>query len=354
MGKEVKAKKGEGTGEPSPCLLPLSPCLPLSPPLAAVLLPSEIRQIFRLYFDSLDILWYCLGKPLIPPDILDVAIPVFYEWRFTRMTIQEMNEQKTRLGYSYEQIADLSGVPVSTVRKVLGGATKHPRFATLQALSRIFDPAPEATCVYPEFSAPRISGIAEPAAAYAVQKKQGEYTLEDYLALPDERRVELIDGVIYDMSTPTGYHQLIAGQIHARLLSWISGKNGKCLPFISPVDVQLDCDNKTIVQPDVLILCDPSKYTPARIVGAPDFVVEILSRSTRAKDIFIKLNKYRNAGVREYWIVDPEKKNVLVWEFEKEDLYSMYSFRDQIPVGIYDGELVIDFSEIDDYVSPWM
>ena len=270
------------------------------------------------------------------------------------------------LGYSYEQISNLSGVPLSTVRKVLGGITKAPRHATVQALSKVLGSADlisSASSGTDTFSAswysyvPRQSewsGVREPSAAYAVKKKQGEFTLEDYLAIPDEHRVELIDGVIYDMGAPTGYHQLIAGQIHARLLSFINDRKGKCLPIISPVDVQLDCDNKTIVQPDVLILCDPSKYTPARIVGSPDFVVEILSKSTRSKDIFIKTNKYRNAGVREYWMIDPAKKIVTVYYFEKDDDYFVYNFRDQIPVNIYDGDLIIDFAEIDDYVSPWM
>lgn len=124
------------------------------------------------------------------------------------------------------------------------------------------------------------------------------------------------------------------------------------MPFISPVDVQLDCDDRTIVQPDVLILCDKSKYTPARIIGAPDFVAEVLSKSTRKKDIFIKLNKYKNAGVREYWMIDPDKKTVMVWNFEKDDEVRMYGFRDNIPVGIYNGECVIHFAEIDDMVTP--
>ena len=290
------------------------------------------------------------------------------------MTIKEMNERKIELGYSYEQIAELSGVPLSTVRKVLGGITKAPRYATVQGLSRVLEqdgsttlintgrsagspgPATSEDGIYYTYQAyrPDWSGVQEASAAYVVKKKQGEFTLEDYLAIPDEQRVELIDGIIYDMSSPTGYHQLIAGQIYARLLSFISAGKGKCLPLISPVDVQLDCDNKTIVQPDVLILCDPSKYTPARIIGAPDFVVEILSRSTRTKDIFIKTNKYRNAGVREYWMIDPEKKIITVYYFDKEDDYFVYTFRDQIPVNIYHGDLVIDFSEIDDYISPWM
>ena len=280
------------------------------------------------------------------------------------MTITEMNERKRELGYTDARISELSGVPLSTVRKVLGGITKAPRYDTIKALekvlgketagsgynSRISDNETTAFSYDSCMTSGAPQGVREVQPAYST-KKQGEYTLEDYLAIPDERRVELIDGVIYDMSSPLGHHQIIAGQIYFHLVSYISGKGGPCIPFIAPIDVQLDCDDKTIVQPDVMILCDRSKYTPQRIVGAPDFVVEVLSKSTRKKDIFIKLNKYRSAGVREYWMVDPDKKNVMVYHFENDDDLSVYTFRDKVPVGIYGGDCVIDFAPIDDYVS---
>ena len=296
------------------------------------------------------------------------------------MTIQEMKDKKLEFGYSYEEIARLSGIPVSTVRKVFCGATKAPRSETLRKLAGVLGGAAnawktpgrtpnisESRCVCvsdAERDADRYRtadtftgkniGVQEPAAAYTVQKRQGEYTLADYLAIPDERRVELIDGVIYDMAAPTTYHQLIAGQLYARILSWVSSRKEKCLPFISPVDVQLDCDDRTIVQPDVLILCDLSKCTPARIVGAPDFIAEVLSQSTRKKDMYLKLYKYYNAGVREYWMIDPKSKTVMTYQFEKEDGNAIYTFRDTVPVGIYDGDLVIDFAEIDDFVGPFI
>ena len=280
------------------------------------------------------------------------------------MTITEMNERKRELGYTDARISELSGVPLSTVRKVLGGITKAPRYDTIKALekvlgketagsgynSRISDNETTAFSYDSCMTSGAPQGVREVQPAYST-KKQGEYTLEDYLAIPDERRVELIDGVIYDMSSPLGHHQIIAGQIYFHLVSYISGKGGPCIPFIAPIDVQLDCDDKTIVQPDVLILCDRSKYTPQRIVGAPDFVVEVLSKSTREKDMFLKLNKYRSAGVREYWMVDPDKKNVMVYHFENDDDLSVYTFRDKVPVGIYGGDCVIDFAPIDDYVS---
>lgn len=275
------------------------------------------------------------------------------------MTIQEMLKQKQELGYSYEQIAELSQVPLSTVRKVLGGKTKSPRYATLTALARAFPsphPAGQAESAAHVHPGQRTDRVAEHPVPYntAAYKQQGKYTLEDYLALPDDLRVELIDGVFYDMSSPTGFHQLIAGQLHAMLLAWIRSRKGSCMPFISPIDVQLDSDDKTIIQPDVIVLCDKNKYTPARIIGAPDFVAEVLSPSTRSRDMFLKLNKYRSAGVLEYWMIDPEKKIIITYLFGKNDDYSVYSFRDVIPVGIYNGELTIDFSQIDDFVSDWM
>ena len=280
------------------------------------------------------------------------------------MTITEMNERKRELGYTDARISELSGVPLSTVRKVLGGITKAPRYDTIKALekvlgketagsgynSRISDNETTAFSYDSCMTSGAPQGVREAQPVYST-KKQGEYTLEDYLAIPDERRVELIDGVIYDMSSPLGHHQIIAGQIYFHLVSYISGKGGPCIPFIAPIDVQLDCDDKTIVQPDVLILCDRSKYTPQRIVGAPDFVVEVLSKSTREKDMFLKLNKYRSAGVREYWMVDPDKKTVIAYHFENDDDLSFYTFRDKVPVGIYGEDCVIDFAPIDDYVS---
>ena len=191
--------------------------------------------------------------------------------------------------------------------------------------------------------------VSEAMPAYQV-KKQGEYTLEDYYALPDERRVELIDGVIYDMSAPTTIHQLIGLEIWGQLQKFIRKKKGTCIPFAAPVDVQLDCDDRTMVQPDVLVVCDRDKIIKRCIYGAPDFVVEILSPSTKRKDGIIKLSKYISAGVREYWIVDPDKKQVVVYDFQKEDYPVIYGFGGEIPVGIFDGECRIDFAEIYEYM----
>ncbi len=267
------------------------------------------------------------------------------------MTIEQMIERKKELGYTYEQIAELTGIPLSTVQKVLGGFTKAPRYDTLAAIENLLEDPMRSVYVLKE-TAPVYCAVPEPDLEPR-EKKQGEFTLEDYYAIPDERRVELIEGVIYDMSAPTAVHQIIAGAIHTDLNNYIRKNKGRCIPMISPVDVQIKCDNMNMVQPDVFVLCDRSKLKKKNIYGAPDFVVEILSLSTRRKDNFVKLTLYAEAGVREYWLVDPNKKYILVYDLQDEeaDFVKTYRFKDAVPVGIFEGKCLIDFKEIDDYIT---
>lgn len=178
------------------------------------------------------------------------------------------------------------------------------------------------------------------------EKKQGEYTLEDYYALPDECRVELIDGVIYDMSAPTLLHQQIAGDVYFAISNFIEKKGGSCLPFYAPLDVRLDCDDKTMVQPDVVILCDDAKKTKKYIMGAPDFCLEVLSKSTRRKDCIKKLQKYTDAGVKEYWIIDPYAKTLLVYHWKDDYAPHMYPLQGKVGLELYDNELQIDLDVI--------
>lgn len=187
--------------------------------------------------------------------------------------------------------------------------------------------------------------IAETASAYHVGKRSG-YTLKDYYGLPDERRVELIDGVFYDMSAPTLAHQRAGLSIYSSINEYISQKRGMCVPFAAPVDVQLDCDEDTMVQPDVLVVCDRDKLLNRCVYGAPDLIVEVLSPSTSRKDSILKLAKYRAAGVREYWMVDLDKKKVVVYEFEKGESPVIYGMDQEVPVGIFDGRCRVDFAKL--------
>lgn len=179
----------------------------------------------------------------------------------------------------------------------------------------------------------------------APEKKQGEYTLEDYYNLPDDQRAELIDGVLYNMSSPTTYHQLVIAQIVRQFFNCMEGHE-ECEVFFSPLDVQLDMDNKTMVQPDIIVLCNKSKMIRQCIYGAPDFVLEVLSPSTEKKDKIVKRHKYLNAGCREYWIVDPDEETVTAYDFEKDNISMRHSFEEKIPVGISEGKCQIDFKPI--------
>ena len=245
------------------------------------------------------------------------------------MTIEEMRIRKRELGYTNQMIAERTGIPLSTVQKIFAGATTSPRRDTIAALEKLLAPD---TGRYGEFrtdtpllreSVPTYGGKSFRSGidgTQALKSGAGPYTLKDYLELPEDQRVELIDGVFYDMAAPTTIHQSIAGYLHKKFLDHVLEHKGPCFPFISPVDVQLDCDDKTVIQPDVLVVCDRSKYRNGRVFGAPDLVVEVLSPSSRKKDMQIKLNKYYNAGVREYWIIDPEKKLLVQYDMEHLEL----------------------------------
>ena len=258
--------------------------------------------------------------------------------RRNRMEIYEIRKKKLELGYSTKLLAERIEVPIRVLEEFLENESGFDGYDVEQIRESV-----EQALYEREYM--NSSGMSETKAVYG-SKRQGEYTLEDYYQIPDEQRVELIDGVIYDMAAPYTVHQIIAGYIYAKLLGHVQKNNGSCLPMIAPVDVQLDCDNKTIVQPDVMILCDRDKLKLENIVGAPDFIVEVLSESTRSKDMVIKLNKYMNAGVKEYWMVDLRKKRVLVYEFERKDYPTIYGFDAEIPVGIWHGECKVDFAEI--------
>lgn len=206
----------------------------------------------------------------------------------------------------------------------------------------------------------RITGRKDAASVYyyvgtggkiSMEKRKGEYTLEDYYNMPEDRRVELIDGVIYDMAAPTPLHQLIAGAVYAGIRTFIRENGGDCIPFIAPADVQLDCDSRTMVQPDVFILCKRDKLKRFGIYGAPDFVLEILSDSTRKKDMTVKLAKYMEAGVREYWVIDPEKRLLIVYIGEEEGIPRLYPLQGDVGMDLYDGKLRIDLNEINDLID---
>lgn len=170
-------------------------------------------------------------------------------------------------------------------------------------------------------------------------------TLEDYEAYPEDQRIEVFEGVPYAMASPSIVHQRLSSRLSYLFNDYIFKMNGTCEVFTAPCDVKLSDDLLTIVQPDVMIVCDPSKLDKNRCNGAPDFVVEIVSPGNQSDDYIRKLYYYKNSGVKEYWIVDPQRQIITLYNFEKEIFNDRYTFDDKISVGIYD-DLVIDFSPL--------
>ena len=288
------------------------------------------------------------------------------------MTLQDIKELKKQLGLTNAQLAHLSGVPLSTVQKVLGNTTAAPRLTTLRRLEEALIGELGDTGSFPADSTSPSAVQAsvfdrsyedillrDPPVTYHTDSSSngmhtvnGKHTLKDYYALPEERRAELIDGTFYDMAAPDGIHQEILLILGSLFREYIRKNKGGCKVYVAPRDVQLDPnDDRTIVQPDVLVVCDRSKITDRCILGAPDLIVEILSPSTRETDLHIKASKYANAGVREYWIVDPQKKIILVYRFTESRFPACFSFADSITVGIWEDNMQIDFKQISEEIA---
>ena len=184
----------------------------------------------------------------------------------------------------------------------------------------------------------------------ALQKRSDLINLEQYENLPEDSQIEVFDGIIYNMASPSEDHQTISMELSTSINNYIHGKKGSCKIFHAPFDVILSNDPLTVVKPDIMVVCDKDKLDGKRCNGAPDFIIEIVSPGNPADDYIRKLYYYQNAGVKEYWIVDPRRKTVTVNYFEKNFLNIQYSFDSIIKVNIYE-DLYIDFSEISSRLS---
>ena len=169
-------------------------------------------------------------------------------------------------------------------------------------------------------------------------------TIEDIYALPDGQRAELIDGELYMMATPGTQHQRLVGFLYFEISNYIRNKNGDCESFVAPFAVFLNADDKIYLESDISVICDKDKLTDKGCKGAPDWVIEVVSPTSRPMDYYRKLMKYGIAGVREYWVVEYEKNHIIVYNFDQ-DTVDEYSFSGKVKAGIYE-DLEIDFSEI--------
>ena len=283
------------------------------------------------------------------------------------MTVKEMENTRQLFCIRYQTIADHTGVPVSTVQKVLSGKTRSPRPETMGALRRFFSVFEDGTV---SDSHPLWTGVPDLAASEVrespvvytgTEKLEYEpviydewphekltdfrYTIADYYMLPEDVRAELIDGEFIRMDAPMRIHQKLLTILVVSFYNFVQENHGSCEVYPAAFDVQLDQNEYTMVQPDVVVFCDQEKLTDYGAKGAPDLCVEILSGSSRKKDMVLKLAKYLHAGVREYWIVDPDRRRVQVYLKDSEALCEFYTFDDPIPVGIWEGRLSIRLAD---------
>lgn len=153
-----------------------------------------------------------------------------------------------------------------------------------------------------------------------------KYTYEDLEKLPDDERYEIIDGNLFIMESPHGRHQLLLGELFGQIREFLKDK--KCTIFLAPFDVALSKSKKkneifNVVQPDLMVLCDMDKYEGQKILGAPDFIIEIVSPTNRTHDYLRKFNLYQKYGVKEYWLVDYKDKAILPYILNEKGIYEL-------------------------------
>ncbi len=274
-------------------------------------------------------------------------------------TLDELKKIAKMYSFTYGEIQGKCNLSISTVQKALGGVNKGARRSTLMELTKAVDRLmndngyyyqpyeyeSSKTCVMQNGPYNTIGSTAH------AETNEKLYTYDDYvnLELPPGKRVEVIDGVLYDMAAPTVRHQLAIGYMYSAFRDFIRKNKGPCRAILSPVDVRLEYDkgDRTVLQPDLLVVCDREKLNNEKsVLGAPDFVLEVLSPSSRKKDMSLKLGKYRENGVREYWMLDLEAAILIKTVFEDTETSSIHTFDEQVPVAIYDGALTVDLPEL--------
>jgi len=290
------------------------------------------------------------------------------------VNIENIRNRKKDLKLTTSELAYLAEVPTSTVSKIMTGETKNPSYFTIEKIENALDKVEmqlrieayihelaKYIAVHPN----EVFDHSEFERIYREKFNLGEtsipsatsqelYTfIKGNLALKKESKVsisvlhkentdrwtELLDGVVIRNETPNRRHQEIVQALGFEFRCFIRENNGNCKVYDAGINVQIDEDEFSNLIPDIALVCDDSKLTEFGIWGAPDLVIEVVSPSSRKNDYRKKLYKYMNAGVREYWIVDPEKEKITVYLDGEPMMAYVYGFGDEIPVFIYDNAL---------------
>lgn len=241
------------------------------------------------------------------------------------MTVEEMIRKKEETGYSLKKISESSGVPVVTLQKIFAGKTEHPRRNTLNAIEKVFLLKKEEYSMDSSFD---FSGCGD-----GLRRKNSLW--------------EVVDGMGYELDIPETMHQEIVSYIHMCLYQYVRTKEYVCKIYTFPISVYPEDDTDTILRPDLFLVSEENKIRKNGVYTAPDFVLEVLSRETRKKDMSVKLQKYVSSGVKEYWMLDPDQEKLVVYNFMEEDFFPcVYTLQEKIPVALWNGELKIDLEPV--------
>lgn len=296
------------------------------------------------------------------------------------MDINDLRKRKKDLKFTTAQLAYLAELPVSTVSKIMTGETKNPSYITIEKIDKVLlreemirrieeykkalaeyckslDDQEKYDIVQFEKDYRKANNLNDDPIPFAkpvtrdgntagnlAVSGNSRVTIDQLSLLGEDKSIELIDGKLIFGQAPGLQHQMIVQNIGESIAAFIKKNKGKCRMFNVGVNVAIDEDEYSLLIPDLVVVCDESKLTEFGINGAPDFVVEVISKSTKHLDYNDKMHKYMHAGVREYWIVDPGKEMVTVYIEGEPMMAYVYSFSDQIPVGIYEGELKININ----------
>jgi Uma2 family endonuclease/DNA-binding XRE family transcriptional regulator len=234
-------------------------------------------------------------------------------------------------GYSQKVVAEMINVSNSSYSLYESG-DREPNLATLEKIAHaLYISIDELFGLY-DFGDKFL--IKESSLAYNAVP---ECTWQDYYNLPDGEHAELINGKLYYLGAPNRIHQKLSGELYYCILSYIKGKRGLCEVYSAPFAVKLSEEDNTIVQPDISVICNKDKLDYRGCNGGPDFVIEILSPSNKSYDCIEKLKLYSIYDIREYWIVDPDSKKVIVYQLDKNKVMpEVFSFDDNIKVNIFE------------------
>lgn len=257
-------------------------------------------------------------------------------------------DARERLRISQRDLEEKSGIRQAEISKIERGIGNP----SLKTMGKLFEAMGE-ELVFSDrktaigrMRAGEIVGNMSVAGFLDSEKLQGEYNLSDIDMMPENLGVELIDGYIYDMCVPNLAHQLIVNRIVSEFNRYIEDNDGKCIALSGPTGVYIPGDDKNLLVPDVTVTCNRDKLSERGIEGAPDFVLEVLSQSTRSRDLSIKRDIYKKMGVKEYWIVDPLSRHLVVHDWRYGDDIQVSGLDEQVAVGIYEGELIINMKKV--------